>query len=174
MKEQVKGRIKVWKRFYAGQTTGVDENSSWADILLKLNLSLDGSVALGRRAIAECEPFSFEEILFLGNLPHYREVEMLIADMQNSTFGDCFGATLPTGDDIYFVRYPKLAELKKGDNLLQVPIVVATIVHHHPVDFDEEVYAWCALSSRKCKHLIVRYATEKPKDFILPPRKNHN
>lgn len=170
MKEQVKERIKVWKRFYAGQTTAVDENSSWADILLKLNLSHDDSVKLGKQAIEQCMPFNFEEMLFLGNLPLYQVVKELVATMPNSSFGNCFGATLPHGDVIYFMRYPKLEELQKGDNLLQVPVVVATIVYHHPVDFDAEVYAWCNLHKNAAKHLIIRYANEKPADFILPQK----
>jgi hypothetical protein len=171
MKQQVKERIRTWKRFYASQTTGVDENSSWVDILLKLNLSFPESVALGKQAINECSPFSFEELLYLGKLPYYNEVKELLASLPNENFGNCFASIMPHGDDIYFVRYPKLEDVEENDNLQQIPIVMATIVYHRPVDFDEEIYAWCNLNLTKgwtCKHLVIRYATEKPADFILP------
>lgn len=171
MKKKVKERIKAWKRFYASQTTGVDENSSWVDILLKLNLSFPECVMLGKQAIQECSPFSFEELLYLGNLPYYNEIKELLASIPNKDFGHCFASMMPHGDDIYFVRYPKLEDVKDGDNLQQVPIVVATVVYHRPVDFDEEVYVWCNLNPSTgwtCKHLVIRYATEKPADFVLP------
>ena len=171
MKQKVEERIKAWKRFYAGRTVGVDENSSWVDILLKLNLSYSECIALGKQAINECSPFSFEEQLYLGKLPYYNEVQLLLASLPNRSFGNCFAAKMPHGDDIYFVRYPKLEDVQEGDNLQQVPIVMATIVYHRPVDFDQEVYAWCGLSPAKgwrCKHLVIRYAAEKPADFILP------
>lgn len=171
MKQKVKERIKTWKRFYASQTTGADENSSWADILLKLNLSFPECVMLGKQAIQECSPFSFEELLYLGQLPYYNEVKELLAGLPNKDFGNCFGAKMPHGDDIYFVRYPKVESVQNGDNLQQVPIVVATIVYHRPVDFDEEVYVWCNYNPTgdwACKHLVIRYADERPADFILP------
>jgi len=139
MIEKVKERVKAWKRFYASKTTGVDENSSWVDILLKLNLSFPECVMLGKQAIQECYPFSFEEHLYLGQLPYYNEVKELLAGMPNNNFGNYFAAKMPHGD-IYFVRYPKLEDVQDGDNLQQVPIVVATVVYHRPVDFDEEVF----------------------------------
>ena len=88
MKQQIIERIKVWKRFYAAQTTGVDENSEWKDILLKLNLSHADSVVLGKSAIAECQPFDWEESLYLGQLPYYQEIEELIAPMNNDNYGN--------------------------------------------------------------------------------------
>ena len=171
MKQQVKERIKAWKRFYASQTTAVNENSSWVDILLKLNLSFSECVTLGKQAIMECSPFSFEELLYLGKLPYYNEIKELLAGLPNNDFGDCFASMMPHGDDIYFVRYPKLEDVQEGDNLQQIPIVVATVVYHRPVDFDEEIYAWCNFSLSRgwtCKHLVIRYAAEKPTDFTLP------
>ena len=171
MKQKVKERIKAWKRFYASQTTDADENSSWVDILLKLNLSYSESITLGRQAIDKCDPFSFEELLYLGQLPYYNEVKLLLASLPNKNFGNCFASMMPHGDDIYFVRYPKMEEVHSGDNLQQVPIVMANIVYHRPVDFDEEIYAWCNLSPLngwRCKHLIIRYVNKKPEDFILP------
>lgn len=171
MEQKVKERIRTWKRFYASQTTDADENSSWVDILLKLNLSYFESIALGKQAINECLPFSFEELLYLGQLPYYNEVKELLAGLPNKDFGNCFVAKMPHGDDIYFVRYPKVESVQNGDNLQQVPIVVATIVYHRPVDFDEEVYVWCNYNPTgdwACKHLVIRYADERPADFILP------
>ncbi|MBR1825021.1 MAG: hypothetical protein IJ770_00340 [Alphaproteobacteria bacterium] len=170
MKEQIKERIKAWKRFYACQTTDVDENSSWVDILLKLNLSFTESIMLGKQAINECLPFDYEESLYLRQLPYYKEVQELLASLPNQNFGDCF-ASAPFGDNIYFVRYPKLSDVQPDDNLWQVPIVAATIVYHRPVEFDEDIYTWCNLNSAvgwTCKHLVIRYATEKPTDFFLP------
>ncbi len=177
MQQKVKERIRAWKRFYASQTTDVDENSSWVDILLKLNLSFPECISLGKLAIHTCSPFSFEELLYLGQLPYYNEVKELLAELPNKDFGNCFASKMPHGDDIYFVRYPKVEDVQKGDNLQQVPIVMATVVYHRPVDFDEEIYAWCNLSltgNWTCKHLVIRYATEKPADFILPEVVNEN
>ncbi|MEE6207733.1 MAG: hypothetical protein VZR95_06750 [Alphaproteobacteria bacterium] len=171
MKQQIIKRIKVWKRFYAAQTTGVDENSAWKDILLKLNLSHADSVVLGKLAIAECQPFDFEEHLFLGQLPYYQEVKELIAPMYNDSYGNYFLSSFPNGDKIYFVRYPLLTDINLTDNLYNVPIIVATVVRHRPVDFDEDIYVWCGtnrLGENICKHLIIRYADKKPEDFLLP------
>lgn len=171
MKQQVIRRIKVWKRFYALKTTGVDENSDWKDILLKLNLSLTESIMLGKSAISECQPFDFEEHQFLAQLPYYKEVKELIAPMYNDSYGNYFLSSLPNGDNIYFIRYPSLSEVSLADNLYHVPIVVATIVRRKPVDFDEDIYVWCGINrfyDNVCKHLIIRYADTKPDDFILP------
>ena len=101
----------MWKRFYAGQTADVDENSPWSDILLKLNLSYEQSVALGKDAIQKCSPFSFEEYLYLRQLPLYHKVKQLAASLPNSKYGDYFYAVLQDACKIYFVRYPKLCEL---------------------------------------------------------------
>ncbi|MBO6281960.1 MAG: hypothetical protein J6N49_05475 [Alphaproteobacteria bacterium] len=171
MKQQIIRRIKQWKRFYAAHTTEVDENSTWKDILLKLNLSYTDSILLGKQAVNKCEPFDFEELLYLGRLPYYQEIKNLMASMLNTDFGDYFLSRLPNGDDVYFVRYPSLTDTELTDNLYEVPIVVATVVYHHPVDFDEDIYIWCGknyLYENICKHLIIRYADKKPDDFIIP------
>lgn len=170
MKQKVINRIKTWKRFYARQAGTLDENASWKDIFLKLNLSYLESIMLGKAAIEQCNPFDMDEMLYLGKLPLYTEIKELISSMPNQSFGDYFRSSMPTGDDIYFVRYPALAEVGPNDNMFNVPIVVATVVYHRPVDFDEDIYVWCGRSclvDNTSKHLIIRYANEKPKDFHL-------
>jgi len=171
IEQKVKERIQVWKRFYADQTTDVDENSPWSDILLKLNLSYEQSVALGKDAIRKCSPFSFEESLYLRQLPLYYEVKQLAASLPNSNYGDCFYAVLPDASNIYFVRYPKLADQCEKNNPDAVPIVVATIVYHKEIPFNSDVYVWCGqgLSLQPtCKHLVIRYSNQAPDDFAYP------
>ena len=170
MEQKVKERIKMWKRFYAGQTSEVDENSSWLEILLKLNLSFADCIIMGRSAIEKCCPFSFEELLFLGQLPYYNDIKNLIAEKSYQEIDDYFISRLPTGDDIYYERYPKITELRNTECFGLVPIVVATVVYHRPVDFDEDIYVFCGpllTKTQTCKHLIIRYTDEKPSSFAM-------
>ncbi len=169
IKQGIEERIRVWKHFYAEQTSEVDENSSWLDILLKLNLSYEESSRLARKAIGKCKTFNAMELRFLWKLPLYKWVSELMQTAPNDTYYDCFSDHYPNGDEIYFMRHPTLSEFKQSGNLYRVPIVVATIVPHIPVDFDKDVYVWCddfgVFKKPWSKHLIIRYALEKPADY---------
>ncbi len=165
--------LRAWKRLYAEQKPGLNENLPWADILLELNLSRSESIELSKRAIAECDAFSVEDAQFLGRLPCFVDVVKNLTSKPNADIPDCYKIAFPYADDVYVVRYPKLADLQSNENLgqfvpVEVPIVVATIVCHRHVDFPDEIFVQAGLDydEKISKHLIVCYADEPPKDFV--------
>ncbi len=168
MEQKVKKRIKAWKRFYAKKAGILDENASWRDILQKLKLSLEDSDKMAYRAIMRCGPFTNQELLYLRLLPYYQEVKEFLLSMPNDNLEQCFSLALSDDDRVYFVRYPDWVEVQKDHNLNMVPIFEATIVCKEPIEFDADIYVWNTIChvDNWSKHIVIRYAHEKPADFI--------
>ena len=158
--------MRLRKRFYLDSarkgvsTEGLNENSAWLDILLRLQLSNLESLPLSSRANAFVQLKKINTLddgMMSCKLPYHIVPRMLLSDITDADLGDHFEVAMTNGDMICFDRYPKLSEIDEEDCYYNFPIVVATIktskIAEFPdFDFSFEQYDECGF-----RHLIVRY-----------------
>lgn len=157
--------MRLRKHFYLSHaradvsTEGLNEDSSWLDILLRLQLSNLESPEMSRRANAfvQTEMDPSDAHMVQCKLPYHIVPRMLLSDITDADLGDHFEVAMTNGDMICFDRYPKLSEIDEEDCYYNFPIVVATIktskIAEFPdFDFSFEQYDECGF-----RHLIVRY-----------------
>lgn len=158
--EEIKKRVTAWKKVFTEGRDDLNENSSWKDILLTLDLSLKENIALVARCSRDCGGFTPDEKKLLKQLPYYDEIIDLLRELLNGNYGNFFSSELPCGDAIYFLRYPKQDEPQREVTLIEV-----TIVLQEPFKCDLDVYTFIS-GYKRTKNVIINYADEVPQNWL--------
>lgn len=168
MKEKIKERIKAWKKVFVAECDGLDENSAWKDILLKLKLSPSQTLDLVAKASDECGVFSSEERTFLYDLPYYADTLAIVKKYLWDGCGHIASIPFMGKDKAYFLIYPKENELQAKENIATV--IEAVIVMKQPPKLDIDVYTFLP-GMAGARNLVVRYDTQIPQEWLDEKKK---
>ena len=163
MKEKIKERIRAWKKLFVAECNGLDENSSWKDILLQLQLSPSQASNLVAKASAECGVFSSEERMNLYDLPHYADTVAIAKKHLWDGYGNIASVPFASDDKAYFLIYPK--EDAKPTKTNVAMIIEAVIVMKRPPQFDMDIYTFLPCMTG-AKNLVVRYDSKIPQEWL--------
>lgn len=166
MNEKIKNRVKGWKKIFAEGLEGVDENSSWKDILTTAHLSPLETQKLIARATMECGIFTGAERDFLYAQPHYNDVVRILKKFFVEDMGDIASTDFRDGYRVYFSCYPKVKERRPKVTVS----IEAVIVADNPVQLDVDVYTFLS-GLFNSKNIIIRYDTQIPQDWLVEKQK---
>ena len=161
MIEQIKERIKAWKRLYTRNCKSVDENSSWREILTELEYYnfrkfRNACEPKMREALKTIGTFSKEELEFLDTLPAYTVV------MRYLKYHGYYGEFTEKIDDLD-VYSMCLAETE------DIPLGIYTIVTDRSDLWGLEIYVFkYSRFPVFRRHGIIRYDKDPPADFVVP------
>lgn len=158
MIEQIKKRVKAWKRFYAQDCKYADENSSWHAILMELEyyrfstFCTSGRQKL-RTAIENIGTFSRQEQKFLETLPAYVSLRNYL---KYENFRDNFI------DEIDGVDVFSTCSARDDD----FPVREYMVITDRQDLWGLEIYIFKDSFHYQCgRHGIIRYVKEPPADF---------
>ncbi|MBP5352909.1 MAG: hypothetical protein J6Y91_04000 [Alphaproteobacteria bacterium] len=161
MIEQIRKRVKAWKRFYAQDCKHADENSSWHEILMDLEYYRSSEFYTSGQqklwaATKTVGPFSKEEMEFLETLPAYTTARLYLKyDDYRENFIDKID-----GLEVY-----SMCSAKDDD----IPLREYTIVTDRKELWNLEIYVFKDSLYYQCRrHGIIRYAEEPPADYVAP------
>ena len=168
MKEKIAQRVKAWKKVFTENLDDFDQNSSWMDILLHLNLSATEISNLVEKALSRCGGFTSEERTNLYDLPHYADTLAIARKHLWDGYGNIASVSFTEGDMAYFLIYPKENETMAKKNVATV--IEAVIVMKQPPQFDCDVYTFLptVLGARS---IVVRYDTQIPQEWLEEKQK---
>lgn len=168
MKEKINEKVKAWKKVFTQEFDGLDENSSWKDILLKLNLSADESADLVKKALDVCGGFTSEERTNLYDLPHYADTLAIVKKHLWDGYGRIASVAFTEGDKAYFLIYPKEKQNNAKKNV--ATLIEAVIVMKNPPKFDMDVYTFLP-GMVGARNLVVRYDSQVPQEWLVEKKK---
>lgn len=159
MIEKIKQRIKAWKRFYTQGCEGIDENSSWHEILMQQEYYRSSCYYTSGQqklwaAVKNIGTFSKAEQKFLETLPAYTTVRLYLRyDDYRENFIDTIN-----GINVYSV-----CSAQDDD----IPLREYTIVTEREDLWGLEIYIFRDSQYFECRrHGIIRYAKEPPADYV--------
>lgn len=168
MKEKINEKVKAWKKVFTQEFDELDENSSWKDILLKLNLSADESADLVKKALDVCGGFTSEERTNLYDLPHYADTLAIVKKHLWDGYGRIASVAFTEGDKAYFLIYPKEKQNNAKKNV--ATLIEAVIVMKNPPKFDMDVYTFLP-GMVGARNLVVRYDSQVPQEWLVEKKK---
>ena len=161
MIEQIRQRVKAWKRLYTEGCDLVNENSPWREILAELEYySADrfscSFMPKRQKAIETIGDFSCDEQKFLETLPAYKNVQFYLSnDNYRNEFTDKID-----GVEIFYMYFAETED---------VPFREYTIVTDRQDLWGLEIYElYQARFLKFGQHAIIRYVKEPPADFFVP------
>jgi hypothetical protein len=160
MLEKIKERVKAWKRFYTQGCKNIDENSSWHEILMELEYYRSAKFYTSgqhklREAAKTIGGFSAEEQQYLEMLPAYAIVRLYLQyDDYRENFAD-------------FVDGLEVFSICSGQDD-DIPLREYTIVTDREDLWGLEIYVFRDSQYSRCqRHGIIRYAKERPADYVV-------
>lgn len=166
MKDKVENRVKAWKKIFTQGHDGIDENSSWQDILNTLQLSKEETQKLVAKTTVDCGIFEGSERDYLYALPHYVDVMRILQKFFVEDAGNIASVDFQDGYKVYFLRYPKVEEKRKKMLILVEAVVVSTSQIPSEVDFYTFLTQWT-----RTKNVVIRYDNHIPQEWIDEKKK---
>lgn len=175
MKQNVHELVVAWKRVFTENCNGINQNSSWKDILLSRNLSPGDTFALVFHAAMQCGLLADNDEKSLHDLPYFdavfdilvmpyceRKMAIFEKHLSSSTGDICFD----DGTQVCFLFYPN----DETNNSLKVPLIEAVIVTKEKVDLDVDIYTFFADYFTPV-NIVLRYDTQIPQEWLVEKEK---